>query len=504
MSPEQTMGKRLDGRSDVFSLALVCWELLAGRVALDRTDPVEAMKCIRDGKLPSIRQVRPDTPPPLAHILEQALAVRPTNRLSAFDFGNALEGYIKSSPELGTSMQLSEWVRTRFHQGPAAGDQPYDPAASYPPAAAPAPSRRAPTRPAAAGEIAAPTGATGAAGATGATGGGVPAFDPKASFLQDVDDDDALTQITSQPTQPARDPARVPRAHLPGPSAILPPPGPNTTIPPMMAPAPGATMAPGPNPLMPSGPNPLMPSGPNPIMAPMAMPAGNSWSRFTGTFLLHTRRRRIVATVIVLIVIALAMSSNEATPRPEGEPGTMAAAGDAGTQDGMGEPDAAPDAGPEDDAGEGEVGAERAWLEVITQPKGALVTLDDRDPVESPAVFEDLDTGEHAIAIEHEGYRDVESTVTLEPGVKTLEFELDRQASRAKPTRKGTLSVVTRPSSQVYMGKRKLDTTPFANKRLTPGTYMLTFKKSGYRTEKKKVTIRPGETTKLNFSLRKR
>ncbi|MCG8421519.1 MAG: protein kinase [Proteobacteria bacterium] len=114
MSPEQTMGLKLDGRSDVFSLGLVLWELLAGRVALGRTDPVAAMTAIRDGKLPSIRKARPDVSPQLASTIERALHTDPNYRLSAAELGNALEGFIKSSPELGTSMQLAQWIRQRY------------------------------------------------------------------------------------------------------------------------------------------------------------------------------------------------------------------------------------------------------------------------------------------------------------------------------------------------------------------------------------------------------
>jgi eukaryotic-like serine/threonine-protein kinase len=540
MSPEQTMGKRLDGRSDVFSLALVCWELLAGRVAVDRTDPVEAMKCIRDGKVPSIQKVRPDTPPPLAHILEQALRLRPTERLSASDFGNALEGYIKSSPELGTSMQLSEWVRTRLHQVHAGSSPPYDPAADLAPverrrggamdsphggasqsdasfrrggarppsSLAPGEPRRAPTRPAAAGEI-----GSGAA----PPGGGAPAFDPKASFLQDVDDDDALTQITSQPTHPAQDPPHPQRAGLPPPRPAMPSGSgpttlPPTTLPPTTLPPPMSGSNPsmsGSNPSMAIGSNPSMAPGQSLSMAPVPMPADNAWARFTGAaFLLHTRRRRIiiaaVATAVLLLVIALAMTSDEAAPQPESKrDDVVGVAADAGSDPG-GRRAAADDRADSGTDRSSAAGAERAWLEVITRPKGALVTLDDRDPMESPAIFEDLEAGEHTIAIEHEGYRDIEQTVELEPGVKTLEFNLEKEASRPRAAPTGALNVVTRPSSQVYMGKRRLDTTPFANKRLKPGTYTLTFKKPGYQTVTRKVTIRAGETTKLNFALPKR
>ncbi|MGE0397829.1 MAG: protein kinase [Kofleriaceae bacterium] len=114
MSPEQTIAAPLDGRSDVFSLAIVMWELLAGKTIVGRGDAVEAMRAIRDGKLPSILNAAPKTPPALAKALGWAMATRRENRATAMDFAQALEAYIKSSPELATSMQLAGWIRTRF------------------------------------------------------------------------------------------------------------------------------------------------------------------------------------------------------------------------------------------------------------------------------------------------------------------------------------------------------------------------------------------------------
>lgn len=114
MSPEQTIAAPLDGRSDVFSLAIVMWELLAGKTIVGRGDAVEAMRAIRDGKLPSILNAAPKTPPALAKALGWAMSTRRENRATAMDFAQALEAFIKSSPELATSMQLAGWIRTRF------------------------------------------------------------------------------------------------------------------------------------------------------------------------------------------------------------------------------------------------------------------------------------------------------------------------------------------------------------------------------------------------------
>ncbi len=114
MSPEQTIAAGLDGRSDVFSLAIVLWELLSGKYIVPRGDPVASMRMIRDGKLEPLEKVAPHVPAALAKAINWALESKRENRATAADFAQALEAFIKSSPELATSMQLSGWVRSRF------------------------------------------------------------------------------------------------------------------------------------------------------------------------------------------------------------------------------------------------------------------------------------------------------------------------------------------------------------------------------------------------------
>jgi serine/threonine protein kinase len=114
MSPEQTIASGLDGRSDVFSLGVVMWELLTGKYIVPRGDAVAAMRAIRDGKLDPIEKVAPDVPAPLAKALTWALEPKREKRATAADFAQALEAFLKSAPELATSMQLGGWIRTRF------------------------------------------------------------------------------------------------------------------------------------------------------------------------------------------------------------------------------------------------------------------------------------------------------------------------------------------------------------------------------------------------------
>lgn len=116
MSPEQTIAAPLDGRSDVFSLAIVLWELLAGKYIVPRGDAVASMRMIRDGKLDPLEKVAPHVPPPLAKAIHWALENKKEKRATAADLAQALEAFIKSSPELATPMQLAAWVRKRFER----------------------------------------------------------------------------------------------------------------------------------------------------------------------------------------------------------------------------------------------------------------------------------------------------------------------------------------------------------------------------------------------------
>src|SRR5438046_667462 len=81
MSPEQAMGERdVDGRSDIYSLGVVIYQMLAGETPFKATNtPSMLMKHVSEPP-PPLRTRRTDIPASLASAVERALAKRPEDR----------------------------------------------------------------------------------------------------------------------------------------------------------------------------------------------------------------------------------------------------------------------------------------------------------------------------------------------------------------------------------------------------------------------------------------
>ena len=81
MSPEQALGEReLDGRSDIYSLGVIGYRLLAGETPFKASNtPAMLVKHVSETPRP-LAMLRPDTPAGLAHAIERALAKKPEER----------------------------------------------------------------------------------------------------------------------------------------------------------------------------------------------------------------------------------------------------------------------------------------------------------------------------------------------------------------------------------------------------------------------------------------
>lgn len=74
MSPEQADGQVVDLRTDIFSLGIVFWELLANDRLFTSNSEAATLRKIRDCQIPSLRKLNPSISPELERIVNKALA----------------------------------------------------------------------------------------------------------------------------------------------------------------------------------------------------------------------------------------------------------------------------------------------------------------------------------------------------------------------------------------------------------------------------------------------
>lgn len=83
MSPEQVKGKKVDGRSDLFSLGVMTFQMLSGELPFQADNPTNIMYKIATEDAPDIRDVRPalrKSCPWVAIVLQRALEKDPDKR----------------------------------------------------------------------------------------------------------------------------------------------------------------------------------------------------------------------------------------------------------------------------------------------------------------------------------------------------------------------------------------------------------------------------------------
>jgi eukaryotic-like serine/threonine-protein kinase len=80
MSPEQIRGKPLDGRSDVYALAILAFELFTGQLPFTGKSAQETMIARLRGAPIQLRELKADLPAKLEAVISKALAVNPADR----------------------------------------------------------------------------------------------------------------------------------------------------------------------------------------------------------------------------------------------------------------------------------------------------------------------------------------------------------------------------------------------------------------------------------------
>jgi tRNA A-37 threonylcarbamoyl transferase component Bud32 len=123
LAPEQIEGHGVDGRTDLYGLTTVLYEMLCGQVPFAAQDLMSAMDRIRRDP-PSARSIRPDLPPALDQFLTKGLARNPADRYPDASTWSA---------SLAAAMRGDQTV---IEQVPAVASRPPQPA-PLPPVVAP-------------------------------------------------------------------------------------------------------------------------------------------------------------------------------------------------------------------------------------------------------------------------------------------------------------------------------------------------------------------------------
>ncbi len=100
MSPEQSTGdENVDGRSDLYALACVTYEMIAGRAVFEGASHVSVIKKHLTEPPRRLDQVRPEVSPAVATAVERALAKEPGDRFkTSAEFGAALGAAAMTPP----------------------------------------------------------------------------------------------------------------------------------------------------------------------------------------------------------------------------------------------------------------------------------------------------------------------------------------------------------------------------------------------------------------------
>lgn len=93
MSPEQVQGdKEIDGRSDIYSLGVVVYQMLSGQTPYQGDSPAKVMMMHVLQPVPKLRDVKPDLPEAVDLAVQKSLAKAPSDRFSTVsEFAKALD-----------------------------------------------------------------------------------------------------------------------------------------------------------------------------------------------------------------------------------------------------------------------------------------------------------------------------------------------------------------------------------------------------------------------------
>src|SRR3989442_9582326 len=119
MSPEQVEGKEGDGRSDIFYLGAVLYEMLTGKRAFEGKSQLSIASAILEKEPEPISAAKPMAPPALEHAVKKCLAKLPDERWqSASDLASEIKWIAESGSQTGVAGRApagrTKWQRASW------------------------------------------------------------------------------------------------------------------------------------------------------------------------------------------------------------------------------------------------------------------------------------------------------------------------------------------------------------------------------------------------------
>ncbi|HYQ18561.1 MAG TPA: protein kinase [Polyangiaceae bacterium] len=110
MAPEQGRGDPIDGRSDLYAMGVILFQLLTGRLPFEADSPTQVVMMHMTIPVPGPRQVAPERsiPEPLVHVVNKALAKDAKKRYQdAIEFADALKSALSLAESVPPEQRFS-------------------------------------------------------------------------------------------------------------------------------------------------------------------------------------------------------------------------------------------------------------------------------------------------------------------------------------------------------------------------------------------------------------